>query len=68
MLARYKNSRYRELADENQVTNLGSLVDEIKYRFKGNPYLGGDPNELGWYKDLNNIPREPINNAIPRII
>lgn len=45
-----KNAYYRLKAKDNKVTDLGSFIDEIKYRFMGNPYLGGDSRELSPFK------------------
>lgn len=36
-----KNTEYQILAEENKVIDLPSFINEIKYRWKGNPWLGG---------------------------
>lgn len=36
-----KNTEYQILAEENKVTDLPSFINEIEYRWKGNPWLGG---------------------------
>ena len=36
-----KNTYYQILAEENNVKDLPTLIKEIEYRWKGNPWLGG---------------------------
>lgn len=37
------NDFYKQKAEENKVTGLGSFIDEMIYRWKSNPNLGGLP-------------------------
>lgn len=37
------NDFYKQKAEENKVTGLGSFIDEMVYRWKSNPSLGGLP-------------------------
>lgn len=36
-----KNTEYQILAEENKVTDLPSFINEIEFRWKGSPWLGG---------------------------
>ena len=36
-----ENTYYQILAEENNVKDLPTLINEIEYRWKGNPWLGG---------------------------
>ncbi len=36
-----KNTEYQIFAEENKVTDLSSFINEIEYRWKGSPWLGG---------------------------
>lgn len=49
-----QNLRYKSKAEFNNVTDLGSFLDEIKYRWKSNPWLGGLPEEGTIWYDLQN--------------
>ena len=55
-----KNTEYQILAEENKVTDLPSFINEIEYRWKGNPWLGGyNPYLEGFNKMLNTISSYP---------
>lgn len=40
---RIHNNRYRDLAEDNEVTDFRSLIRELELNWKANPYLGGKP-------------------------
>ncbi len=62
-------------AEENEVHDLDSFIDEIKYRWKGNPWLGGynkalnaifsQPSRYDTFKELTNPTKD---NSIPKFI
>ena len=62
-------------AEENEVHDLGSFIDEIKYRWKGNPWLGGynktlnamfsQPSRYDTFKKSTNPTKD---NLIPKFI
>lgn len=37
------NDIYRQKAEQNKVTDIGSFINEMIYRWKGNPSFGGLP-------------------------
>lgn len=37
------NDYYKQKAEENNVTGLGSFIDELIYRWRSKPSLGGLP-------------------------
>lgn len=37
------NDYYKQKAEENKVTGFKSFIDEMIYKWKSNPYLGGLP-------------------------
>lgn len=57
-----KNLKYKARAEFNEVTDLGSLLDEIKYRWKSNPWLGGEPEEgtIWYYLQYPTTPVKPV--------
>lgn len=54
-----QNTLYEILAEENKVHDIPSLINEIYYRWKGNPWLGGY-NKYLESLDSNIIPRNPF--------
>ena len=59
-----KNTEYQILAEENKVTDLPSFTNEIEYRWKGNPWLGGYNPTL---ERIWNTPK-PINVPFEKLI
>ena len=59
-----KNTEYQILAEENKVTDLPSFINEIEYRWKSNPWLGGYNPTL---ERIWNTPK-PINAPFEKLI
>lgn len=54
-----ENLKYKAKAKANEVTDLRSFLDEIKYRWKSSPWLGGKPEEGTLMYDLQYGSQKP---------